>query len=57
MPDLDHLRAEANDLYARARQIEDQDERLIVISQALELEMAAEAQVIRHQRGADRDSA
>jgi len=57
MPNLDHLRAEAADLYARARQIEDQDERLIVISKALELEMAAETQVIRHRRGGERDSA
>lgn len=55
MPNPDELRAEAKELYSQARQIENQNERLTVVSRALELEMAAEAQVIRH-RSADRDS-
>jgi len=54
MPDLDHLKAEADELYARARQIEDENERLAIISRALELEMAAAAQVIRHHPGGER---
>ncbi len=57
MPNLDHLRAEAEELYAQARQIEDQDERLTLVSRALELEIAAETQVIKHRPGGDRDSA
>ncbi|HLH91484.1 MAG TPA: hypothetical protein VKX28_23785 [Xanthobacteraceae bacterium] len=48
MPNPDELRAEAKELYARARQIENQNERLTVVSRALELEMAAETQVITH---------
>ena len=56
MPNPDQLRAEAKELYARARQIEDENERLTVVSRALELEMAAETQFIYHQPGADRES-
>jgi hypothetical protein len=41
------LRAEANELYANARQIEDEHDRLAVLSRALELELAAETSVIR----------
>lgn len=51
MPNPDQLRAEAKELYAQARRIEDQDERLTVVSRALELEMAAETQVIKHHPG------
>jgi len=51
MPDPNELRAEANELYARARQIEDQTERLDIVSRALELEMAAETQVTAHATG------
>jgi len=57
MPNQDQLRAEAEELYAQARQIEDQNERLTVVSRALELELAAEAQVIKHQPGGDRAGA
>lgn len=57
VPNLDHLRAEAEALYAQAREIEDQDERLTVVARALELEMTAETQVIRPQPGGDRNIA
>jgi hypothetical protein len=56
MPNSDQLRAEAKELYAQARQTEDQNERLTVVSRALELEMAAETQAIKHHPG-DRESA
>ena len=51
MPNSDQLRAEAKELYAQARQTEDQNERLTVVSRALELEMAAETQAIKHDPG------
>jgi len=54
MPNPDQLRAEARELYAQARQIDDQDQRLTVVSRALELEMAAEAQIIWNRPGGER---
>ncbi len=55
MPNPDQLRAEAKELYAEARQIEDENERLNVVSRALELEMAAETQAVYDQAGAQRE--
>lgn len=57
MPNPDQLKAEARELYAQARQIADQDQRLTVVSRALELEMAAETQVIRHEPSTEPDGA
>ncbi len=56
MPNPDQLRAEAKELYAEARQIEDENERLNVVSRALELEMAAETQAVYRQPGAQREN-
>jgi hypothetical protein len=42
-PNAEELRVEAKRLYAEARQIENEYERLIVVLRALELELQADA--------------
>ena len=49
MSDPTELRAEAEELYAKARQVENRDERLNIILRALELEMKADL-TARHER-------
>lgn len=57
MTNPNELRAEAKELYAQARQIDDENERLSVVSRALELEMAAETQVTYRQPSGNREIA
>jgi hypothetical protein len=49
MSDPKELKAEAEELYAKAREVESLDERLNIILRALELEMKADV-TARHER-------
>jgi hypothetical protein len=57
MADPEQLKAEAKELYAQARAIEDETARLSIVIRALELEMAAETCVLEHQTDAGRRDA